>query len=37
MYQRYASTQGWSAKMVSCVEADAGGFKEVVLQVRGGL
>lgn len=33
MYQRYASSQGWKANMISCVEADAGGYKEVVLQV----
>ena len=35
MYQRYASSQSWKASMISCVEADAGGYKEVVLQVRG--
>lgn len=34
MYQRYASNQGWKASMISCVEADAGGYKEVVLEVR---
>lgn len=34
MYQRYASGQGWKASMISCVEADAGGYKEVVLEVR---
>jgi peptide chain release factor 1 len=36
MYQRYASNQGWKASMISCVEADAGGYKEVVLEVRQG-
>lgn len=37
MYQRYASNQGWKASMINCVEADAGGYKEVVLEVRVGL
>eukprot|EP00882_Tetradesmus_deserticola_P011386 GHRQ01012046.1.p1 GENE.GHRQ01012046.1~~GHRQ01012046.1.p1 ORF type:complete len:438 (+),score=244.01 GHRQ01012046.1:333-1646(+) len=35
MYQRYATNQGWKASMINYVEADAGGFKEVVLQVKG--
>jgi len=30
---RYAQGQGWKASMISCTEADAGGYKEVVLQV----
>jgi peptide chain release factor 1 len=34
MYQRYAQSQGWKASMINCTEADAGGYKEVVLQVR---
>eukprot|EP00878_Enallax_costatus_P023528 GHUV01025028.1.p1 GENE.GHUV01025028.1~~GHUV01025028.1.p1 ORF type:complete len:285 (+),score=106.07 GHUV01025028.1:739-1593(+) len=35
MYQRYSQTQRWTAKMVSCTEADAGGYKEVIVQVKG--
>jgi peptide chain release factor 1 len=34
MYQRYASSQGWQAKLISSTEADAGGYKEAVLEVR---
>jgi hypothetical protein len=34
MYQRYAQSQGWKASMINYTEADAGGYKEVVLQVR---
>lgn len=33
MYQRYSQNQRWTAKMVSCTEADAGGYKEVIVQV----
>lgn len=33
MYQRYSQGQGWNAKMVSYTEADAGGYKEVIVQV----
>eukprot|EP00879_Flechtneria_rotunda_P017984 GHRR01018848.1.p1 GENE.GHRR01018848.1~~GHRR01018848.1.p1 ORF type:complete len:252 (+),score=84.68 GHRR01018848.1:984-1739(+) len=35
LYQRYAQNQGWKAQMISCTEADAGGYKEVVVQVKG--
>lgn len=33
MYQRYAQNQGWKASMINYTEADAGGYKEAVLQV----
>lgn len=33
MYQRYSQGQGWNAKLVSCTDADAGGYKEVIVQV----
>jgi peptide chain release factor 1 len=33
MYQRYAQSQGWKASMINYTEADAGGYKEAVLQV----
>jgi peptide chain release factor 1 len=33
MYQRYAQGQGWKASMINYTEADAGGYKEAVLQV----
>lgn len=35
MYQRYAQNQGWKATMISSVVAEAGGYKEVILQVTG--
>ncbi|KAF6265581.1 peptide chain release factor [Scenedesmus sp. NREL 46B-D3] len=35
MYQRYAQGQGWKASMINSTEADAGGYKEVVLQIKG--
>lgn len=34
MYQRYAGAQGWKATLLSTAVADAGGYKEVILQVR---
>jgi peptide chain release factor 1 len=35
MYQRYAQAQGWKAGMISSTVADAGGYKEVILQITG--
>ncbi|WIA14180.1 hypothetical protein OEZ85_002720 [Tetradesmus obliquus] len=35
MYQRYAQNQGWKASMINYTEADAGGYKEAVLQIKG--
>ncbi|HKJ71702.1 MAG TPA: peptide chain release factor 1 [Gammaproteobacteria bacterium] len=35
MYTRYAESRGWKTEMMSASESDRGGFKEVVLQVRG--
>lgn len=35
MYQRYAAKQGWKASMVSCTTAEAGGYKEIILQILG--
>jgi peptide chain release factor 1 len=35
MYQRYAAAQGWKATLVSTTTAEAGGYKEVVVQVSG--
>ena len=34
MYQRYSDNQRWKASIVSENTAEAGGFKEVVIQVR---
>lgn len=35
MYTRYAESVGWKVTMVSCTEADAGGYKQVVLEIDG--
>ncbi|HVY72495.1 MAG TPA: PCRF domain-containing protein [Candidatus Paceibacterota bacterium] len=35
MYQAYAATQGWSARAVSESKTDLGGYKEVVLEIKG--
>jgi peptide chain release factor 1 len=35
MYQRYATNRGWKASMIGSVTADAGGYKEVILQITG--
>ncbi|KPV41434.1 peptide chain release factor 1 [Thiohalorhabdus denitrificans] len=35
MYSRYAESQGWKTEVMSASESDRGGFKEVILQVRG--
>ncbi|MFP4560441.1 MAG: peptide chain release factor 1 [Thiohalorhabdus sp.] len=35
MYSRYAESRGWKTEVMSASESDRGGFKEVILQVRG--
>ncbi|CAG9462645.1 unnamed protein product [Pedinophyceae sp. YPF-701] len=35
MYQKYADSQGWSVALVSFADAEAGGYKEVVLEING--
>mmetsp|Transcript_4145 Transcript_4145/g.11692 ORF Transcript_4145/g.11692 Transcript_4145/m.11692 type:complete len:414 (+) Transcript_4145:114-1355(+) len=35
MYQKYATSLGWKATMVSYSEAESGGYKEAVLEVSG--
>ncbi|MCS7030815.1 MAG: peptide chain release factor 1 [Gloeomargarita sp. SKYG116] len=35
MYTRYAERQGWRVRLVSESPAEAGGFKEVVLEIEG--
>eukprot|EP00467_Chlorarachnion_reptans_P015890 CAMPEP_0114523046 /NCGR_PEP_ID=MMETSP0109-20121206/21078_1 /TAXON_ID=29199 /ORGANISM="Chlorarachnion reptans, Strain CCCM449" /LENGTH=376 /DNA_ID=CAMNT_0001704327 /DNA_START=280 /DNA_END=1413 /DNA_ORIENTATION=+ len=35
VYQKYASSQGWSAKIIESSEADQGGYKTVILEVSG--
>eukprot|EP00877_Chromochloris_zofingiensis_P007621 jgi/Chrzof1/3111/Cz12g12120.t1 len=35
MYQRYATTQGWKTQLLSTTVADAGGYKEAIMQVKG--
>jgi len=35
MYQRYASNRGWQVELVSASEGDAGGYKEIIAEVRG--
>ncbi|MFM2432734.1 MAG: peptide chain release factor 1 [Cyanobacteriota bacterium] len=35
LYTYYAQSQGWSAKLVNESAGDAGGFKEVILEVTG--
>jgi peptide chain release factor 1 len=35
MYRRYAERQGWKTDVLSSSPSDLGGFKEVVLEVRG--
>jgi peptide chain release factor 1 len=34
-YGKYAESQGWSVHIVSNSKSDAGGFKEVILEMRG--
>ncbi|MFA9459374.1 peptide chain release factor 1 [Thiohalorhabdus methylotrophus] len=35
MYTRYAESQGWKTEIMSASESERGGFKEVILQIRG--
>lgn len=35
MYRRYASAQGWSARVLSATEQGIGGVKEAILEIRG--
>jgi peptide chain release factor 1 len=35
MYRRYAERRGWKAEILSASPSDLGGFKEVVLEIRG--
>ncbi len=35
MYQRYAERRGWTMELVSASEGTAGGYKEIIAQVRG--
>ena len=35
MYERYAQTVGWQVQPVSASEAELGGFKELILAIRG--
>jgi peptide chain release factor 1 len=35
MYSRYAEAVGWVVKLVSTSEADMGGFREVVMEIKG--
>jgi len=36
MYQHYAEGKGWKVETMSISEADAGGFKEAIVQISGG-
>jgi peptide chain release factor 1 len=35
MYERYAQSRGWQVQPVSASEADLGGYKELILSIRG--
>ena len=35
MYERYAQSQGWRVEPVSASEAELGGYKELILAIRG--
>ncbi|BEV36000.1 peptide chain release factor 1 [Synechococcus sp. M16CYN] len=35
MYERYGQKLGWSIQQLSCTEADLGGFRELILSVKG--
>jgi peptide chain release factor 1 len=35
MYERYATSQGWKVEPVSASEAELGGYKELILAIRG--
>src|SRR2546430_8199655 len=35
MYERYAANQGWKVEVISLSEGTMGGFKEIVVEIRG--
>ncbi|NJL50955.1 MAG: peptide chain release factor 1, partial [Blastochloris sp.] len=35
MYQRYAALQGWTVEILSISEGTAGGFKEIIAEIKG--
>jgi len=35
MYERYAAKQGWKVEIVSASEGSAGGYKEIIAEIRG--
>ena len=35
MYQRYAEAQGWKTEIISASPSEAGGYKEVIVNIRG--
>ena len=35
MYERYAAKQGWKVEIISASEGAAGGYKEIIAEVRG--
>jgi peptide chain release factor 1 len=35
MYERYASQHGWKSEIISASEGTAGGFKEIIAEIRG--
>ncbi|HWF94642.1 MAG TPA: peptide chain release factor 1 [Xanthobacteraceae bacterium] len=35
MYERYAAKQGWKVEVISASEGAAGGYKEIIAEVRG--
>ena len=36
MYERFAASHGWKMEVVSASAGDAGGYKEIIAEVRGG-
>jgi peptide chain release factor 1 len=35
MYERYATSQGWKVEIVSASEGTAGGYKEIIAEIKG--
>ena len=35
MYERYGQKVGWTVRPISCTEADLGGFRELIISVKG--
>jgi peptide chain release factor 1 len=35
MYERYAAKQGWKVEVVSATEGTVGGYKEIIVEIRG--